>query len=191
MLAAAQVAGTNVKTLVLNADMQPLSWAPLSLWCWKEAITAVMQDRVIQLRTYENLLVRSPSQAFEVPSIVALKDYHKRKRVAFTRYNVFLRDGYRCQYCGEIFPAEELTFDHVVPRSKNGASTWQNIVSACHSCNLRKGSRAPREAGLRLLREPREPSPYEIDQAARDRAPREKLHETWLDFLYWDSEIQP
>ena len=152
------------RTLVLNADMQPLSWMPLSTWSWQEAMTAVLQDRVIQLKTYEELTVRSASQAFEVPAVVCLRQYHKRKNAAFTRYNLFLRDGFCCQYCGTKKAAKDLTFDHVLPRSRKGPATFENIVAACQSCNLRKANKTPREAGMKLLRKPRAPSPHELDK---------------------------
>ncbi|KXF89707.1 HNH endonuclease [Phaeobacter inhibens] len=184
------VAVGNLRTLILNADMQPLSWAPLSVCNWQDAFVAVHQERVIQVKTYEDVEVHSASQSFEVPSVVALKRYRKRKKVAFTRYNVFLRDEFCCQYCGKRFAAKDLTFDHVIPRSKGGASTWTNIVACCSADNLRKGNLKPQQVGLKLRRKPFAPSPHELDAIAR-RLPRPKpeLHQTWMDFLYWDSEL--
>lgn len=181
----------NLRTLVLNADMQPLSWAPLSVWTWQEAFVAVIQNRVIQIKTYDNAVVRSATRSFEVPAVVALKSYRKRKKVAFTRFHLFLRDEFTCQYCGQRFNARELTFDHVIPRSKGGASVWANIVACCGADNLRKGSFTPEQAGLKLLRKPFEPTPFELDAAAR-RLPwaMNDLHQTWMDFLYWDSELE-
>ncbi|MDO9707190.1 HNH endonuclease [Paracraurococcus lichenis] len=182
---------SNLRTLVLNADMQPLSWAPLSVWTWQEAIVAVMQDRVIQLKAYEDVVVRSAARSYEVPAVVALKSYHRKKRATFTRFHLFLRDEFTCQYCGNRFPSRELTFDHVIPRSKGGRSEWSNIVACCPADNLKKGNLTPRQAGMRLLREPREPSPHELDSAARRlHWATTDLHQTWLDFLYWDSEIE-
>lgn len=179
------------RTLVLNADMQPLSWMPLSTWSWQEAMTAVLQDRVIQLRTYEDLAVHSATEVFEVPAVVCLRQYHKRKSAAFTRYNLFLRDGFQCQYCGTRKAAKDLTFDHVLPRSRRGPASFENIVAACQSCNLRKGNRTPKEAGMSLLRAPRAPSPHELDKIGRKLARVEReLHQTWLDFLYWGSELE-
>ena len=157
----------NLRTLVLNADMQPLSWAPLSSWTWQQGLVAVLQQRVIQLKTYEDVFVHTSSKAFEVPAVVALKTYRKRKRVAFTRFNVFLRDEFRCQYCGAEMAAKDLTFDHVVPRSAGGVSRWDNIVAACGRDNLRKGSKTPKQAGLRLMRKPFEPTPRQLDSIAR------------------------
>lgn len=178
------------RTLVLNADMQPLSWAPLSSWSWQEAVTAVMQRRVVQLKAYEDVSVRSARAEFEVPAVVCLRRYHQRRAVPFTRYNLFLRDEFRCQYCGCEHGAKDLTFDHVIPRSRGGRSGFGNIVAACQACNLKKGNRTPERAGLRLLRPPRTPSPSEIDRVGRRLAVRHKdLHRTWLDFLYWDGAI--
>lgn len=181
----------HLRTLVLNADMQPLSWAPLSVWSWQTAFVAVMQERVIQVKTYDDVVARSGSGAFEVPAVVALKRYRKRRKVAFTRYHLFLRDEFRCQYCGGRFSARELTFDHVVPRSRGGRTSWENIVACCSADNLRKGNKAPREAGMKLMRVPFEPSPHQLDAAAR-KLPlaQAELHQTWLDFLYWDAEIE-
>lgn len=181
----------NLRTLVLNADLQPLSWAPLSVWSWQQALVAVLQERVIQLKAYDDVLVHSATRPFEVPAVVALKRYRKRKRVSFTRYHVFLRDEFTCQYCGQRFHAKDLTFDHVIPRSRKGRTRWDNIVTACGPDNLRKGSKTPREAGMRLLRPPFQPTPRQLDAAAR-RLPgaRDDLHQTWLDFLYWGSELE-
>lgn len=179
-----------LRTLVLNANMQPLSWAPLSVWSWQNAFVAVHQERVIQVKTYDDMIVHSATQSFEVPAVVALKSYHKRKKVGFTRYNLFLRDEFKCQYCGQRFAAKELTFDHVIPRSKGGGSNWSNIVACCGRDNLRKANQTPKQAGMRLLRPPFEPNVHQMDAAAR-RQPLAKgeLHQTWMDFLYWDAEL--
>ncbi|WP_134494437.1 HNH endonuclease [Microvirga pakistanensis] len=182
---------SNLRTLVLNADLQPLSWAPLSIWNWQDAFVAVIQDRVVQIKTYEDVRVHSANQSFEVPAVVALKRYRKRKKVAFTRYHLFLRDEFTCQYCGQRYDAKDLTFDHVIPKSRGGMSAWSNIVASCSADNLRKGSKTPQQAGMTLRRRPFEPSPHELDAIAR-RLPqaRDDLHQTWMDFLYWDAELE-
>ena len=180
---------SSLQTLVLNADMQPLSWGPLSVWTWQDALVAVLQDRVTAVAEYETE-VHSATRAFAIPSVVALKRFHKRKRVAFTRYHVFLRDGFRCQYCGDGLTAKELTFDHIVPRCRGGTTTWSNVVTCCQRDNLIKGSRSLRESGMRLVRAPSEPNPHQIDDAAKRYASRDNLHETWLDFLYWDAALE-
>ena len=126
--------------LVLNADFRPLSYYPLSLWSWQDTIKAVFLDRVNIVSEYDRV-VRSPSFEFRLPSVVSLKTYVKPSRTpAFTRFNVFLRDRFTCQYCGDH---HDLTFDHVTPRSKGGQTTWENVVTACSPCNLLKGGYLP------------------------------------------------
>lgn len=172
--------------LVLNADFRPLSYYPLSLWPWQEAIKAVCLDRVSIIAEYDEV-VRSQRQAFRIPSVVVLKDFIKpQKRVAFTRFNLFLRDAFECQYCGS---KGDLTFDHVVPRSRGGITSWENVVAACSPCNLRKANRSLRHCGLVLRRPARRPTPAEMHAMGR-RFPPNHLHETWMDFLYWDAELE-
>ena len=179
-----------LRTLVLNADMQPLSWAPLSVWSWQDAFVAVIQERVVQVKTYDDVVVRSATQSFEVPSVVALKSYRQRKVAAFTRFHLFLRDEFTCQYCGVRLSPKELTFDHVIPRSKNGHAEWTNIVACCPADNLRKGNLTPKQAGMKLLRRPFVPTPRQLDEAARRLQCTQDLHQSWMDFLYWDSELE-
>jgi len=101
-----------------------LSYFPLSLWSWQEAVKAVFLDRVNIISEYDEV-IRSPSVRMKVPSVIALKEYVQPKtRPAFTRFNVFLRDKWTCQYCGGHFRTHELTFDHVIPRSRGGRTTW-------------------------------------------------------------------
>ena len=133
-------------TLVLNADYRPLSYYPLSLWSWQDAVKAVFMDRVNIVSEYADAVVHSPSFHMKLPSVIALKEYVQPKaRPAFTRFNVFLRDRWSCQYCGDKFKTPELTFDHVIPRSRGGQTNWENIVTACQECNLLKGSYLPQE----------------------------------------------
>ncbi|HEV7353542.1 MAG TPA: HNH endonuclease [Brevundimonas sp.] len=173
--------------LVLNADFRPLSYYPLSIWPWQEVVKAVWQDRVDVVSTYDKV-VRSPSMEFRLPSVVSLKSYIDQDRApAFTRFNVFLRDGFACQYCGA---RGELTFDHVVPRSHGGRTTWDNIVAACSPCNLRKGGRTPAQAGMPVRRRPVRPNAWQLQDLGR-RFPPNYLHQSWLDYLYWDIELEP
>ena len=172
--------------LVLNADYRPLSYYPLSLWPWQEAVKAAFLDRVDIIAEYDEI-VRSPSMTLKIPSVVVLKDYVKpRKRVAFTRFNLFLRDEFRCQYCGS---KGELTFDHVVPRASGGITSWENVVAACAPCNLRKGSKSLRRAGMSLRKTPRQPGASELMNTGR-KFPPGHLHESWMDYLYWDAELE-
>ncbi|TRD18874.1 HNH endonuclease [Palleronia caenipelagi] len=172
--------------LVLNADYRPLSYYPLSLWPWQDAIKAVFLDRVSIVAEYD-AVVHSPSTEIRIPSVVVLKDYVKpQKRVAFTRFNLFLRDEFRCQYCGS---KGDLTFDHVVPRARGGRTSWENVVAACSPCNLSKGSRSLRQSGLSLRRPPRRPGAEELKNMGR-KFPPNHLHATWRDYLYWDAELE-
>ena len=173
--------------LVLNADFRPLSYYPLSLWPWEEAVKAVYQDRVDVVSTYDKV-VRSPSMEMQIPSVIALKSYVDQNRSpAFTRFNVFLRDRFECQYCGS---PDDLTFDHVIPRAHGGETTWHNVVAACSPCNLRKGSKLPKQAGMHPHQKPYQPTVQDLHNNGR-LFPPNHLHESWMDYLYWDVELQP
>jgi 5-methylcytosine-specific restriction endonuclease McrA len=155
----------NCPALVLNADHRPLSYFPLSLWSWQDAIKAVFLERVNILAEYERP-ARNP---------------------AFTRFNVFLRDCFECQYCGA---PEDLTFDHVVPRSRGGRTTWDNVVTACAPCNLLKGGRLANQAGMHPRQRPHRPTINELRNNGR-LFPPNYLHDSWADYLYWDSVLEP
>ena len=140
--------------LVLNANFQPLSYFPLSLWSWKNAIRAVFLDRVNVVSEYE-VAVHSPNLEIKLPSVISLKEFiDLDRKPAFTRFNVFLRDRFRCQYCGGKFRTEDLTFDHVLPRSHGGKTIWKNVVTACRDCNRIKGIKILKNQKLNLLSEP-------------------------------------
>ncbi|MBM3629785.1 MAG: HNH endonuclease [Alphaproteobacteria bacterium] len=176
--------------LVLNADFRPLSYFPLSLWPWQEAVKAVFLGRVNIVSEYETT-IRSPSRRMRLPSVISLKEYvPAERRPAFTRFNVFLRDRFSCQYCAQPFPTPELTFDHIIPRSRGGATTWTNVVTACGCCNLAKGNRTPAEARMFPRRGAYAPSAQQLQENGRAFPPN-FLHESWRDFLYWDSELDP
>ena len=177
----------NYPALVLNADYRPLSYYPLSLWGWQETVKAVFLDRVNIVSEYERT-VRSPSFEMQLPSVVSLKSYVKPALYpAFTRFNVFLRDRFSCQYCSA---KDDLTFDHVVPRSRGGMTRWDNVVTACAPCNLAKGSQTPEQARMRPYQHPYRPTVFELHRNGR-LFPPNYLHESWLDYLYWDTELEP
>ena len=172
--------------LVLNADYRPLSYYPLSLWSWRDAIKAVCDDRVHIVSEYDRV-VRSPSLEMRLPSVVSLKAYIKPSRhPAFTRFNVFLRDRFQCQYCGS---RDDLTFDHFIPRSKGGRTTWDNVVTACSPCNLRKSDKLPRDIKMFPHQMPYQPTVHDLHNNGR-LFPPNFLHESWLDYLYWDIELE-
>jgi 5-methylcytosine-specific restriction endonuclease McrA len=172
--------------LVLNADYTPLSYYPLSLWSWQDAIKAAFLERVDVIAQYDRE-IRSPSFAMRLPSVVALRQYVKpSQNPAFTRFNLFLRDRFTCQYCGT---KEDLTFDHVVPRAYGGRTTWTNVTTACAPCNLRKGGRTPAEAHMLPRQRPFQPTSHQLQENGRGFPPH-YCHETWRDYLYWDSELE-
>jgi 5-methylcytosine-specific restriction endonuclease McrA len=186
---AVTVGGQHYPALVLNADFRPLSYFPLSLWSWQEAVKAVCLDRVSVLSEYDSE-VHSPSVSLRLPSVIALKDYvPTARKPAFTRFNVFLRDNFSCQYCHDRLQTHDLTFDHVIPRARGGRTTWENVVAACSPCNLLKGSKLPHEIGMHPKRRPAQPSTRLLQENGRSFPPN-YLHESWRDYLYWDTELE-
>ena len=177
----------NCPALVLNADYTPLSYYPLSLWPWQTAVKAVFLDRVTIVENYERE-IHSPTRTMPIPSVIALRQYVKPSQYpAFTRFNLFLRDRFACQYCGS---GKDLTFDHVVPRRLGGRTSWENVTTACAPCNLRKGGRTPAQAHMPLHQKPWRPTSWQLQDNGRAFPPN-YLHESWIDYLYWDSELLP
>ncbi|KAK4522956.1 hypothetical protein GAYE_PCTG32G0846 [Galdieria yellowstonensis] len=179
-----QASPESFPTLVLNADFQPVSYYPLSLWPWYETIKAVLLEKVVVLETYEKV-IRSPSLSLQLPSVVALKEFRKLtgREPIFTRFNVFLRDDFVCQYCGKRYSCVNLSFDHIIPRSRGGRSCWTNVVTACFPCNFKKGSRLIEETkDMKLLKYPKRPTFYELQVKAKKLAPKIS-HTTWKAYL--------
>jgi 5-methylcytosine-specific restriction endonuclease McrA len=154
---------------------------------WRE----LSEYRARHFRQEDDDWVRTISTEIQVPRVIRLIDYDRlpKQTVKFNRRNIFARDNNQCQYCGKKFPTSELSLDHVVPRSQNGQSTWENIVCACVSCNVRKGGRTPKEANMHLIRKPEKPkrSPM-LGLKLANR----KYHSwrTFLDNAYWSVELK-
>ncbi len=149
----------------------------------------MVAERVNVVSVY-NHKIHSPSSEMALPSVISLKEYIPvSRRPAFTRFNVFLRDRFACQYCGDGFPTHDLTFDHVIPRSRGGRTTWDNVVTACSPCNLQKGDHLPHKINMHPLVRPTEPTSFVLQEHGRAFPPN-YLHESWRDFLYWDSELE-
>jgi 5-methylcytosine-specific restriction endonuclease McrA len=170
-------------TLVLNAD-----YMPHAIISWREAVVLLVTEKARVLESYSGWEIRSASLCVEVPAVMVLEKYVSfRQKIKFSRANVYARDNYQCQYCrrkaGEGIKVSELTFDHVVPRSAGGETTWENIVTSCRPCNSRKGSTPLLEFGTHLLREPRKPDSISnvIYVLARKEVP--SAWETHLSFL--------
>ena len=176
--------------LLLNADYRPIRVHPLKLVSWRKAVRGVYEGRYDLAGEYDRV-VRSPGSEFRpgfemrIPSVVALRRYERLDRpVAFTRLGLLIRDRYRCGFCGERFPATQLTFDHVVPRSKGGTTKWENILCACGPCNMRKGDKSPEKAGMRLRWKPYVPTRHQLNEIGMEfPPPLEALHPTWLPYL--------
>jgi len=129
--------------------------------------------------------------AIQIPRIIRLLAYDKvpRHGLRFNRRNVFARDANRCQYCGRSFPTSELSLDHVIPRSRGGEASWQNIVCSCVDCNARKGGRTPREAGMKLIRTPVRPKHSPL-LAVKLNNPKYESWKTFLSSAYWSVDLK-
>ena len=184
----AHVSPSGFPALVLNADFRPLSYYPLSLWSWQDAIKAVFLERVNIVANYDRA-VRSPSFEMKLPSVVSLKTFVKPStHPAFTRFNVFLRDRFACQYCGA---RDDLTFDHLLPRSRGGHTTWdqrRRRLLAVQSAQGQPDAGRSRRCGRR--RRPFQPTVQHLHRNGR-LFPPNYLHDSWLDYLYWDTELDP
>jgi 5-methylcytosine-specific restriction endonuclease McrA len=132
---------------------------PLRVISWQRAVVLSYLGKVEIVEEYDER-VCAPSITIKTPAVVRQRRSvtSGRRKPSFCRSNVFSRDGYRCQYCGVERAMKELTFDHVVPRSRGGKTTWENIVTSCPGCNRRKGGRTPEEAGMKLHRAPTRPT---------------------------------
>ena len=126
----------------------------------------------------------------KVPRVILLMIYDKfpPREVKFTRRNIYKRDKNTCQYCGKTFRPEELNIDHVVPLSRGGKDTWENVVCSCISCNLRKGNKTLKEAGMRLIRKPKKPEwgTFIKENLANIK---EESWKSFLDVAYWNVEL--
>ena len=137
------------------------SFLPVRVVHWTKAIELLLLNKAQVVEEYEGVLVRSEKLSIPLPSVLKLSGSHKNQRfVRFSRSAVFWRDRYTCQYCGDQKPTHELTFDHVIPKhfkTPQSAKTWENIVSACLTCNRKKGGRTPEQAGMVLMTVPKKP----------------------------------
>ena len=164
-------------TLILNADYQPISFVPLSAVGWQQAVKLHWLDRVYVLHTYDDKQIHSPSTTIQMPAVCATKKFYKIPQEAkFSRNNLFLRDTFNCQYCGELFPQSELTIDHVIPRSLGGGTDWENCVSSCKSCNSNKGSRL-----IKPITHPYTPTYWELAKKKKNKIHLQ--HSSWGQYL--------
>lgn len=148
----------NVTVLKLDS-----SFKPIGVISWQEAVVLTWLKKAWAAE-WTDEWAHSAKEAFQIPSVIVLFRYIDEKffDVACVRKNILLRDNFHCQYCGNRFKEEELTIDHVIPCSKGGQTTWDNVVAACRECNQLKGSHMPEDAPVKLLRPPKAPSYHSI-----------------------------
>lgn len=161
------------QVLVLNA-----SYEPLNITSWRRAMVMVLKGKAEGLEHDASRLLR-PDQV--LPTVIRLRQFVRvpYRPMPLTRRNVFQRDGHRCQYCGSAHAA--LSIDHVMPRSRGGSDSWDNVTTACLACNVRKGNRTPREAGMPLLRQPHRPLSTLSFEATRQM--RGGRHAVWAKYM--------
>ncbi len=139
-------------------------------------------------------VIRTVSAVIKIPRVIILLRYDRmpQRVVKFNRINIFRRDEDTCQYCGKRFDRSELTLDHVIPRSLGGTTVWENIVCCCSKCNVKKGGRTPKAAGMKLLRKPKMPQWNPLSNLSV-HAVKYKEWEPFLSFVdvsYWNVELE-
>lgn len=169
--------------LLLNA-----TYEPLRVITWQRAIRLLTLGKVEVVEETDRE-IRSVSFVIRLPSVVRLLRLirPRRKPLKFSRQNIYLRDNFRCQYCRVRVSSQELNLDHVIPRALGGKTCWENIVTCCVPCNVRKGGNTPEAAGMRLVARPVKP----------DRLPGlaitmrwQNAPDSWRDYLYWNAELE-
>jgi 5-methylcytosine-specific restriction endonuclease McrA len=193
----------NRQVLVLNKH-----WMAVHVCTARRALTLVYQElaRIVaeDFRTYDfdswrelssfahgdGARVHAPGFDMLLPEVIVLARYHRNppRRVKFNRRNIFMRDRHACQYCGKRPKDDDMTIDHVLPRSRGGHTAWENVVLACTQCNVAKGSRLPEECGMKLLRPPKRPN-WIAMQLPRDADGRD-FWQKFIDLAYWESNLR-
>jgi 5-methylcytosine-specific restriction endonuclease McrA len=194
----------NTKVLILNR-----SYLPVHVTSVKRAFALLYQGvaravdeqyRTFDFDSWRDLAIEVEHERLgvvggliRVPRVMLLIAYERvpKRHVRFSRFNIYARDNNTCQYCGKRFSRSELNLDHVLPRSRGGSSTWENVVCSCHTCNRRKGGRTPEEAKMLLMRRPRRPewTPLTTEVSLFRR------YREWVPFLntvdvaYWNTEL--
>lgn len=195
----------NTSVLVLNRSFFPIHVTTVKrAFCMLVSGIARVVDR--EYRTFDFHSWTEVSEAvhgetiglvdriIRIPRVIILTAYDRvpRRTVKFSRLNVLLRDNHTCQYCAEKLPRAKLNLDHVIPRSRGGTTTWENIVTSCHECNRRKGGRMPREAGIKLIRRPFRPKTVPFVGLTRGgtRFEEWKPFLSVVDYSYWNVELE-
>ena len=164
--------------LVLNA-----TYEPIHVTAAKRAIVLVLKG-VAHAEEHSRMNVHSAHERLKVPSVIRLLDYRRipYQTRALSRKNILMRDRNTCQYCSKVMPAGELTLDHIIPRSRGGDSSWENLVTCCHRCNNRKGNQLPDEARMCLTRPPR---PFSLHTSRQLMRLMGRGEEAWRKYLFF------
>ncbi len=167
----------HLRALVLNSTYEPMQFTSA-----RRALVLSMLGKA-EIVESDGFYIRTTTKSYRLPTVVRLNRYISppfKSYISFSKKNVLKRDNYTCQYCG--VSKAELTIDHVIPRSLNGVSTWENVVTACRKCNLKKGSRTLAESGLRLVKRPVRPKFLAYASTTPDNAPRSHI-ESWAKYM--------
>jgi 5-methylcytosine-specific restriction endonuclease McrA len=164
--------------LVLNA-----SYEPIHVCAARRALVLILKG-VAAPEEFTSLHLHSARQTLKLPSVIRLLEYRRipHPTRSLSRKNILMRDRYTCQYCLRTLPSGELTLDHVIPRSRSGETTWENLVACCHRCNNRKGSRTPEEASMKLARLPR---PFSLHTSRHLMRLLGKSDAQWRKYLFY------
>jgi len=169
------------------------TYEPLKIITWMKAMQLVVTGDAEVVEESGDNVVRSATQEWKMPSVIRqLKKFKRKGKAQFSRINIYLRDGWTCQYCNERKPTKDLTFDHVLPRDQGGITSWTNIVAACRPCNHYKANRTPEQAKMKLLRRPVEPTWLPAQLVIRMK----KVPEEWKSYVdtrslvYWTAELE-
>lgn len=145
--------------IVLNAGYEFMG-----LVSWQRAMLLLFNGKVEVVKESDRT-VRTVSRTFRIPAVIRLIKFIRqiyRREVPFSRKNILIRDAHVCQYCGREFSSSDLTIDHIIPKVQSGSNEWTNVVACCRTCNIRKGGRTPRQAGMHLVRQPFKPTIMEF-----------------------------
>lgn len=165
--------------LLLNIDGTPVNMLPLSTISWQESIKYMFLEKVSVLEWYDDWVVHSVNWSTPVPAVVILKEYMKKKTaIRYSKQNVFLRDDYRCAYCGTEVNKKTATIDHILPKCMGGKTTFENTITSCGSCNSRKGHNSK----IRPKKTPVRPTYFQLIEMRR-KYPFEIHHPSWTAYL--------
>lgn len=156
------------------------SYRPIEVIDALEALVMCLIGKATPVETYDRK-IKSTTKAFDLPAVIVLKNVVKFRftTIACNRQNIIWRDGNQCQYCANYFPDDKLTMDHVMPKSRGGKNTWQNLVAACKKCNQKKGSRTTDESGMHPLKNPVRPKANILRTVRKGQ-----ISELWKDYLW-------